>query len=146
MSRRLKRAALVFIIVVAAVQLVPLASANPATDPSRTIEATPGTSSALASVLNRACGDCHSNNTVRSWYTRVAPLSWLMASSVAKARGVINFSEWAGYPPDSQRALLSASCADATSGKMPGPYTWFRPAAKLSVQDIEIICDAAKQR
>jgi hypothetical protein len=43
-----------------------------------------------------------------------------------------------------QATLLDASCASATAGKMPGPYTWFRPEAALSPKDIEVICAAAR--
>ena len=64
---------------------------------------------------------------------------------VSEGRKAINFSEWASYPPDVQRTLLSASCEDATSGKMPGPYTLLRPEAKLSPHDIETICSAARE-
>ena len=34
------------------------------TDPGRTIQAYAGTTSELSAVLDRSCGDCHSNNTV----------------------------------------------------------------------------------
>ncbi len=68
-----------------------------------------------------------------------------MASGVAEGRKAVNFSEWASYPPDVQRMLLSVSCQDATSGRMPGPYTFVRPETKLSPQDIETICAAARQ-
>jgi hypothetical protein len=67
-----------------------------------------------------------------------------MARTVAEGRKAVNFSEWAGYPPGVQRTLLSVSCDDATSGRMPGPYTLFRPEAKLSPQDVETICAAAR--
>jgi hypothetical protein len=145
MSRRLKQAAVALVIVFAAAQLVRPERANPPTDPSRTIRAHVGTASELAAVLDRSCGDCHSNNTVWPWYTQIAPLSWLMASGVAEGRKAVNFSEWATYAPDVQRMLLSVSCQDATSGKMPGPYTFVRPETKLSPRDIETICVAARQ-
>src|SRR5204863_9375704 len=115
---------------------------NPPTDPGRTIQSHAGTSSALAVVLDRSCRDCHSNNTVWPWYTQVAPLSWLMARGVAEGRKAVNFSDWASYPPDVQRTLLSVSCQDATSGKMPGPYTLVRPATKLSPQATETLCSS----
>ena len=143
--RRVKQGAVVFVIVFAAAQLIRPERANPATDVGRTIQAQAGTSTALATVLDRSCRDCHSNNTAWPWYTQVAPVSWLMARGVAEGRKAVNFSEWAGYPLDVQRTLLSASCQDATSGKMPGPYTLVRPATKLSPQDIETICAAARQ-
>jgi Haem-binding domain len=144
MSRRLKQASVVFVAVFAAAQLVRPERANPATDPSRTIQAHVGTRSGLAAVLDRSCRDCHSNGTVWPWYTQVAPVSWLMASGVAKGRHAVNFSEWGTYSPDVQRLLLSASCQDVSAGKMPGVYTFIRPETRLSSQDIETICTAAQ--
>ena len=145
MSKRLRQAAVVFIVVFAAAQLVRPERTNPATDGSRTIQAHVGTASGLPAVLDRSCGDCHSNATVWPWYTQVAPASWLMAQAVTEGRKAVNFSEWAAYSPDRQRTLLAVSCDDATSGKMPGPYTLVRPEARLSPQDIETICVAARQ-
>jgi hypothetical protein len=143
-STRLKQAAVVFIIVFAAAQFVRSERANPATDARRTIQAHVGTASGLVAVLDRACGDCHSNATVWPWYTQVAPVSWLMAQAVTDGRTAVNFSEWAASQ-DQQRILLAVSCDNATSGKMPGPYTLVRPEARLSPQDIETICVAARQ-
>jgi len=144
-SGRLKQAAVVFVVVFAAAQLVRPERANPATDISRTIQAHVGTASGLVAVLDRACRDCHSNRTVWPWYTQIAPVSWLMASGVSKGRKAVNFSEWAAYSPEQQRMLLAVSCDDATSGKMPGPYTLLHPETRLSAQDVETICAAARQ-
>jgi len=143
-DRRLKQAAAVFVIVFAAAQLVGPERANPATDARRTIQAHVATASRLAAVLDRSCRDCHSNNTVWPWYTRVAPLSWAMAYGVTAGRKAVNFSEWAGYQPERRRMLLIASCQDASNGKMPGPWTLLHPEAKLSTQDVETICAAAE--
>jgi hypothetical protein len=145
MSRRLKQAAVVFIVVFAAAQLVRPERTNPATDVSRTIQAHVGTASGLVAVLDRACGDCHSNGTVWPWYTKIAPASWLMAYGVTQGRKAVNFSEWAAYPPEQQRILLALSCQDASEGKMPGPYTKLRPETRLSAQDVETICAAARR-
>ena len=145
MNRRLKQAAVVIVVVFAAAQLVRPERANPPIDNSRTIQAHVGTTSALAAVLDRSCRDCHSNNTVWPWYTQIAPVSWLMARGVTEGRKAVNFSEWAGYQPAARRTLLSASCDAASSGKMPGPYALVRPETKLSPQDIETICAAARQ-
>jgi hypothetical protein len=144
MARRLKWAGVVFVVVFAAAQLVRPDRANPATDVSRTIQAHMGTASELAPVLDRACRDCHSNETVWPWYTGVAPLSWLMASAVTEGRKAVNFSEWAAYSYDQQRMLLATSCDDARSGKMPGVYTRLRPETRLSAHDVETICAAAR--
>ena len=60
-------------------------------------------------------------------------------------RKAVNFSEWAAYPPEQQRKLLVESCQDASAGKMPGPYTLLHPEVRLSGQDVETICAAARQ-
>jgi hypothetical protein len=41
--------------------------------------------------------------------------------------------------------LLSASCRDVSAGKMPGPYTLLRPDTRLSTEDIETVCAAARR-
>ena len=144
MSKRLKQAVLVFVIVFAAAQFIRPERANPPTDASRTIQAHVGTQSGLAAVLDRSCRDCHSNQTVWPWYTQVAPLSWLMAYAVTKGRNAVNFSDWAANSPQQQRSLLTLSCADVTNGKMPGAYTLLHPETRLSAQDVGMICAAAR--
>jgi hypothetical protein len=144
-GRRWKQAFAVFAIVFVAAQVIRPDRANPPTDPGRTIRAHLGASTAAVAVIERSCGDCHSNATVWPWYTQIAPVSWLMARGVAEGRKAVNFSEWAAYSPDVQRTLLSVSCQDVTAGRMPGPYTLVRPDTKLSAKDIETICAAAKQ-
>jgi len=143
MSRRLKQVGVVFVVVFAAAQFVRPERANPATDPSRTIEAKVQTTSGLVPILDRSCGDCHSNGTVWPWYARVAPLSWLMSYAVTEGRKTVNFSEWGAYSPDQQQMLLALSCQDASDGKMPGAYALLRPETRLSSQDVATICAAA---
>lgn len=143
MRRRLKLVGLVLVVALLAAQLLRPDRANPPIDASRTIGA--GTTSGLVAVLDRSCRDCHSNRTVWPWYTQVAPVSWLMAYAVTKGRKTINFSEWGGYSPEQQRALLALSCADVTNGKMPGAYTLLHPETRLSTQDVETICAAARK-
>jgi hypothetical protein len=145
MSRRLKQAAVVFVLVFVAAQLARPERVNPPTDPSRTIAAHLGSSSGLVTVLDRACSDCHSNRTVWPWYTQLAPVSWLMASAVHEGRKAVNFSDWAAYSPEQQRMMLTVSCSDVSDGRMPGLWTLLHPETRLSSQDIAIVCAAARQ-
>ena len=145
MIKRLKQAILILVVLFAAAQLVRPGRTNPPTDVSRTIQAHAETASGLGAVLDRACSDCHSNATVWPWYTQIAPVSWLMAYGVSKGRKAVNFSEWAAYQPEQQRVLLIESCQDVSQGKMPGAYTLLHPEMRLSTQDIETICAAARQ-
>ncbi len=45
-------------------------------------------------LAQRACFDCHSNETVWPWYSNVAPVSWLVQSDVNEGRSHLNFSDW----------------------------------------------------
>jgi hypothetical protein len=149
MSKLLKGAGAVIGVFVAAIavsQVLRPDSTVRATDSRRSIQAAPTTSSALAAVLGRSCGDCHSNTMASRWYTRVPPFSALMARAATEGRKAINFSEWTGYSPEQQQAVLLASCTDATRGTMPmKAYTKFRRDAELSSQDVATICSAARQ-
>lgn len=144
MRRRFQRAAVVLVVAFAAAQFIRPERANPPTDPARTIQAHLGTSG-FAAVIDRSCRDCHSNESVWPWYAHVAPLSWLMARAVRDGRKAVNFSEWAALSPERQRLVLTLSCADATSGKMPGAYTFFKPETRLSPQDVQTICASVRE-
>lgn len=143
MRRRVKQAAVAFIVLFTLAQVVRPGRENPPINADLTIQAV--TSTELGNVLDRACRDCHSNATVWPWYTQIAPVSWLMAYGVSEGRKAVNFLEWAGYAPERQRALLVESCQDVTLGKMPGPYALLRPETRLSALDVETICTASQK-
>ena len=91
----------------------------------------PWDSTATREVFYRACGDCHSNQTTWPWYSRVAPVSWLIASDVAEGRGRLNVSEWNRR----QRAADEATEA-VVEGEMPLPiYLIMHPNARLSTEE-----------
>jgi hypothetical protein len=114
-------------------------------DSNHTIRTQFAASNGLDTVLERACGDCHSNTMSSGWYTRVPPFSAVIARGANEGRKAVNFAEWSTYSPEQQRAFLVASCADAKSGKMPmSAYLRFRPDAKLAARDVEIICGASR--
>ena len=42
----------------------------------------------------RACGDCHSNETVWPWYSKIPPVSLLIENDTLEGRAYFNVSEW----------------------------------------------------
>lgn len=145
MTKRLMQAAIVLIVIFVAAQFFRPDRTNPPTILGHTIAAHEGAGSQLVAVLDRGCRDCHSNATVWPGYAQVAPLSWLMAYAVKEGRRAVNFSEWETYSPAQQRVLLAQACQDVSSGKMPGVYTVLHPEMRLSPQDIETVCAAARR-
>jgi mono/diheme cytochrome c family protein len=88
-------------------------------------------SAATREMFFSACGDCHSNQTAWPWYSRVAPVSWLIASDVVKGRGRLNVSEW------NRRQRGADEAGEAIlEGEMPLPiYLIMHPNARLSAQE-----------
>src|ERR1700687_3570690 len=83
-----------------AMQLVPLERIDLALPPSPGDIAAPPEIEALLAL---ACYDCHTNRTKWPWYSRAAPVSWLIARDVALGRKELNFSEWRSYYPQTRR-------------------------------------------
>jgi hypothetical protein len=79
-------------------------------------------------IFFRACADCHSNQTVWPWYSRIAPASWLIERDVKEGRSKFNVSEWG-------RAMNRGEDAsfEVETGEMPlPPYLLLHPEARLS--------------
>jgi hypothetical protein len=122
------------IIAFAAIQLVPVERTNPPVEGE-----VPATAEAR-DVLRRACYDCHSNETVWPWYSRIAPLSWLAARDVRLGREEVNFSTWNRMSGEERIEALHESWETVAEGEMP---PWFylptHPSARLSSADREIL-------
>lgn len=116
------------------IQFVPVARSNPAV--AAEVLAPP----AARAVLRRACYDCHSNETVWPWYSKVAPVSWLVARDVAKGRDELNFSTWEQYTSKRQDKKLQEILEEITEGEMP---PWFYLSvhrdAVLSAEDTAVL-------
>ncbi|MCS6888325.1 MAG: heme-binding domain-containing protein [Chloroflexus sp.] len=89
-----------------------------------------------ASIARRACYDCHSNETVWPWYSKVAPVSWLVTYDVIKGRNALNFSL-----PLRDPAELAEEIAEVVrSGEMPPrQYLLAHPDAKLTPQEVQLL-------
>ena len=91
MTLKLRKALLATAGTALALQLVPYGCSH--TNPEVRSEPhwdAPGT----RELFMRACGDCHSNETVWPWYALVAPASWLVQHDVEEGRSHFNVSEW----------------------------------------------------
>jgi hypothetical protein len=118
------------IVVLGLIQLIPLDRHNPP------VESDISTSPEVKAVLRRACYDCHSNETVWPWYSRIAPVSWLLARDVQEGREALNFSLWNQYNTKKQMKKLKESWKEVERGSMPPwVYTVLHPNAYLSAQD-----------
>jgi mono/diheme cytochrome c family protein len=84
-------------------------------------------------LAQRACFDCHSNETVWPWYSNIAPPSWMLQRDVENGRSSMNFSEWPEMTPLVGEALAEAIREQVEGGGMPPrQYLLMHGDAKLS--------------
>jgi hypothetical protein len=132
------------ILVLAVIQLFPPDRTNPPINPKRTFESVAKPSPAVLSIINRSCRDCHTNSTVWPWYSRIAPVSWLVASDVTEGREHLNFSEWGHFGPEMSKEKLKQVCSEVRAGDMPlWQYTLIHSQARLSQADKDVLCSAS---
>jgi len=113
----IKYTAIGFVVSFAAIQLVPYGRDHD--NPPVTQDA-PWDSPRTRELAQRGCFDCHSNETTWPWYSKVAPVSWLVQADVDEGREHLNFSEWDKPQRDAHEAA-----EEVEEGKMPlDIYTW----------------------
>jgi cytochrome c len=100
----------------------------------------------LLDVMQRACQDCHSEQTAWPLYSRVAPISWLIEKDVQEGRSHWNMSNWDRYSIDEREDILSRIGPMIRNRKMPLPkYLLLHPEAKLSDADVESLYQWSRQ-
>lgn len=134
MKKWMGRSGMILFVVLATIQFVPVAETNPPA------EGDVETSPELKTVLRRACYDCHSNETVWPWYSRVAPVSWLIVRDVTKGRAELNFSAWSQFNTRRRARKLKEIRQQIEKGKMPQwYYVAVHPDAHLSATERELV-------
>ena len=114
-SQGLKIIILPLVVVLLLAQLIRIDKSNP---PVRSDLA----SGSAKPVLQRACYNCHSNETIWPWYSSIAPASWLVGRDVREARSHLNFSEWGAYDSGTRSHKLRGIAEEVQGGDMPPWY------------------------
>lgn len=129
-------AILIILLAFGLIQLVPFGHRH--TNPPVTAEP-PWNSPQTRALFQRACFDCHSNETHWPWYSYVAPTSWLVQRDVNVGRQHLNFSQW--NQPQRHAADVAR---EVESGAMP---LWFylpmHPAARLTPSEKQALIAGA---
>lgn len=88
-------------------------------------------------LAQRACFDCHSNETIWPWYSNIAPISWLAQRDVDEGRKKLNFSQW-GLGEQETDEIAEV----IREGEMPMPiYLLQHPEARLSAAEKQALID-----
>lgn len=126
--------ALAVVAVLLIIQFKPVKRDNPP------IQNEVGASPEIMAILERACYDCHSNETEWPWYSHVAPISWFVAGHVAEAREHLNFSEWPAFDMEEQQHLFEEMEEEVEDEEMPlKSYLMLHREARLTPDDREVL-------
>lgn len=135
MKRFFRIVGIIILIILVGIQFIPLDRTNPAV--SREVQ---WDSPATRELAQRACFDCHSNETLWPWYSYVAPVSLRVYSHVEEGREHLNFSAW-----DQPNVDLEEVVENIERGGMPlSDYLLMHPEAKLNDSEKQTLIDGLK--
>jgi hypothetical protein len=87
----------------------------------------------VKTVLDKACMDCHSNNTRYPWYSKIQPVDWWLTDHVNEGKRELNFDEYANKPVRYRYRKIEEAIEQVKKGEMPlNSYTWIHKDAILS--------------
>ena len=84
-------------------------------------------------ILDKACYDCHSNNTMYPWYSNIQPVAWWLANHIKDGKRHLNFSSFTTYSYKRADHKMEEVIETVEKHEMPLPsYTWTHKDAKLT--------------
>jgi hypothetical protein len=105
-------------------------------------------------ILEKACNDCHSNNTVYPWYSKIQPIDWWLDHHVREGKKELNLDEYTNRNLRYKYHKLEEIAEQVKEGKMPlDSYTWMHKDAILSEAEktaliswADAACDSMKAK
>ena len=87
----------------------------------------------VKTILDKACKDCHSNNTRYPWYSNIQPVDWWMNGHIQKGKKEMNLDEYTKRNLRYQYHKMEDVLEQLKEGDMPlNSYTWIHKDAILS--------------
>ena len=142
MKRAIKWTGWAVLAALVVIQFVQPARTNPPSVAGASVFAQTKIPEDVRGVPRRACFDCHSNDTRWPWYSRVAPVSWVVVDDVNHGRKHVNFSEWQKLEPPKAGKRLEEGCDEVSQKGMPlRSYIWMHGDAELSDAERQRVCE-----
>lgn len=84
-------------------------------------------------ILKKACNDCHSNNTVYPWYSKIQPVDWWLENHIKDGKRELNLDEYASKSLRYQYNKMKEVIDQVKKEEMPlNSYTWIHKDAILT--------------
>lgn len=93
-------------------------------------------------ILEKACNDCHSNNTNYPWYSYIQPVDWWLTDHINEGKKELNFDEYTNRSLRYQYHKMEEVEEMITESAMPlDSYTWVHRNAKLTAGEKSKLID-----
>ena len=90
----------------------------------------------VKTILDKACMDCHSNNTRYPWYANIQPVDFWLAEHVNDGKRHVNYDEYLSRPLRYQYHKMEETIEMVKEGEMPlESYTWTHSDARLTTEE-----------
>ena len=132
--KRIKKIAIAFFLVFIAIQFYqPKQNVSSSFDIGKNFANNYKVPPTVLSSLQKACYDCHSNNTKYLWYDYVQPARMFVEAHISDGKKELNFNEFGSYSNRKQQSKLEAISKQIKSGEMPlSSYTLLHHDAVLT--------------
>ena len=95
-------------------------------------------------ILQKACNDCHSNNTKYPWYSNIQPVDWWLTNHIKEGKAHLNFDEYTNRSLRFQYHKMEETIEQIKEGEMPlNSYTWTHKDAILKEEEKNKLYDWA---
>jgi hypothetical protein len=87
-------------------------------------------------ILKKACDDCHTNNTVYPWYSKVQPVDWWLDNHIVEGKKHFNLDELGKAPAWRRYDKMKDVVKTVKENEMPlNSYTWIHKDAILNDEE-----------
>ena len=98
----------------------------------------------IKAILKSSCYDCHSNNTVYPWYSKIQPIASWLGGHIAEGKKNLNFSEFTIYSLKKQFSKLKEIQEQIKEDEMPlSSYTFIHRYANLNSNQKQLLLNWA---
>lgn len=131
---------LAIVVLLILIQLIRVDQTNPESNPKYdyfVVESVPANAQA---IIRESCYDCHSNQTVYPWYSKIAPASWFLQNHINEGRHEFNYSEWGNYSSKDKKEMLEDMIKMIDEDEMPlKSYLLIHRNARLTDEEKTIL-------
>src|SRR5215510_6161257 len=89
-----KRILLVLLVILIIIQFIHPARNISKSEQPNNIASTYQVPDSVKRILDKACMDCHSNNTRYLWYFKIQPVDWWLTNHINEGKRELNFDEF----------------------------------------------------